>query len=366
MNKLHKRPYLRADMNISNENKLLLCCARTRISEYTLNEIKSIVSLPLDWEEVLVSASRHGIAPLIYHNLKNIAGIPQQVMDQLKREYYGNMARNMYLYAELRRILYGFGEKGLDVIALKGTALAPSVYGDIALRPMGDIDLLVRKEDLPYAERIMSTLNYSTYMNGNSQEWYSHHHFHLPPYIAPDKSMVVHLCVHLFNHGYNKFLLRGLCDISETIRYDGDGLNWIRFQDEVSGYGINKPVYSILYFVNKLYGVDSKLSEFLKSTESAIDSRIVSAIERQIFAEDRVSSNLPGPLIRFLVADKFVDKMRILIATIFPTREVMSRWYSIPLSSKKLYLYYLARPYRLFLKYRKSILEVSSIKKDSI
>jgi hypothetical protein len=408
MNKLHKRPYLRADMNISNENKLLLCCARTRISEYTLNEIKSIVSLPLNWEEVLVSASRHGIAPLIYHNLKNIAGIPQRVMDQLKREYYGNMARNMYLYAELRRILYRFGEKGLDVIVLKGTALAPSVYGDIALRPMGDIDLLVRKEDLPYAERIMSTLNYSTYMNGNSQEWYSHHHFHLPPYIAPDKSMVVeihhniigrpfhidigkwwerarkwriancdmlipsaedmvvHLCVHLFNHGYNKFLLRGLCDISETIRYYGDGLNWIRFQDEVSRYGINKPVYSILYLVNKLYGVDSKLSEFLKSTESAIDSRVVSAIERQIFAEDSVSSNLPGPLIRFLVADKFVDKMRILIATIFPTREVMSRWYSIPLSSKKLYLYYLARPYRLFLKYRKSILEVSSIKKDSI
>ncbi|MGE5443103.1 MAG: nucleotidyltransferase family protein [Ignavibacteriales bacterium] len=408
MSRLYKRQYLRADMNISNENKLLLCCARTRISENTLNEIKSIISLPLNWEEVLRSASWHGIAPLLYHNLKNIAGIPQEVMDQLKKAYYGNMARNMYLYTELRRILEGFGERGVDVIVLKGVALAQSIYGDIALRPMGDIDLLVRKEDLPYAERIMSTLNYSTYMNGNSQEWYRHHHFHLPPYIATDKSMVVeihhniidrpfhidigkwweraregkiancnvlipsaedmvvHLCVHLFNHGYNKSLLRGLCDISETLRHYGDGLNWIQFQDEVSRYGINRPVYSILYLVNKLYRVNSKLPELLKSPEAAIDSRVVSVIEKQIFTEDEISPNVPGPLIQFLVTDKFVDKIRILLATIFPTREVMSNWYSIPLSSKKLYLYYLARPFRLFLKYRKSILEISSMKRDSI
>lgn len=247
-------------MNLSNENRLLLCCAQTRIPETTLNQIKDLVGFPLNWEEVSRSAFWYGIAPLLYHNLKNISGIPQEVIDQLKQAYLGNMARNMYLYAELRRILESFREKGVGVIVLKGAALAGIVYGDIALRPMGDIDLLVRKEALPYAEEIMSALNYRTNMDSESQEWYRHNHFHLSPYIHPDKSVVVeihhhvighpfhidigkwwerareakvancgmlipspedmllHLCLHLFNHGYNKSLLRGICDISETLK----------------------------------------------------------------------------------------------------------------------------------------------------
>src|SRR5882724_9901509 len=176
MGRLHKEQYLRATMSLSSENKLLLYCAQTKVTEYTLNEINSIISLPLNWQEVLKSASWHGVAPLVYHNLKSISGIPQEVMDQLKGAYCGNIARNMYLYAELRRILEGFREKGLNVIVLKGAALAQSVYGDIGLRPMGDIDLLVRKEDLDCAEQIMSTLGYSTCMDIKSQEWYRHNH----------------------------------------------------------------------------------------------------------------------------------------------------------------------------------------------
>ncbi len=60
----------------------------------------------------------------------------------------------------------------------------------------------------------------------------------------------------------------------------------------------------------------------------------------------------------WIAADKFQDKVKILLARIFPTREVMSDWYSIPSSSKKVYFYYLTRPYKLFLKYGKFILEI--------
>jgi hypothetical protein len=118
-------------MNLSNENRLLLYCAQTKIPETTLDQIRSLISLPLNWEEVLKSASWNGIAPLLHHNLKNIRKeshlIPQEVMDRLKKAYYGNMARNMYLYAELRRILEVFREKDVEVIVLKGAALAEMV-----------------------------------------------------------------------------------------------------------------------------------------------------------------------------------------------------------------------------------------------
>src|SRR3989304_7122244 len=142
-------------MNISHENRLFLQCLQASISGNTGDKIKGVISLSLNWEEVLESAFWHGIAPLLYNNLKDIQEshlIPREVMAQLRTAYHGNLARNMYLYAELKRILETFSNKGVKVIVLKGAALAKTVYGDIGLRPMSDIDLLVKREDLPHAE----------------------------------------------------------------------------------------------------------------------------------------------------------------------------------------------------------------------
>ena len=114
-------------MKLSNENRLLLYCTQTRIPKDKLNKVKDILRLPLNWEEVLTSAHWHHIAPLLYHNLKDIQEnhlIPQEIMDQLKKTYYGNLARNMYIYAELKRMLDAFSEEGIEVIVLKGAALA--------------------------------------------------------------------------------------------------------------------------------------------------------------------------------------------------------------------------------------------------
>src|ERR1700758_1426892 len=105
-------------INLSNENRLLLYCTQTKISETTLNQVKNLISFPLNWKEVLKSAFSYGIAPLLYHNLKNLQGTPQEVTDRLKKVYYGSMAKNMYLYAELRRILDAFHEKDVEVIVL--------------------------------------------------------------------------------------------------------------------------------------------------------------------------------------------------------------------------------------------------------
>lgn len=108
-------------MNLSNENRLLLYCSQTRIPEATLNKVKNIISLPLDWEVVLDSALSQGVSPLLYNNLKKIRSnhfVPKKIMDRLKEAYYGNVARNMYHYEELKRILAAFNKKNIKVIVL--------------------------------------------------------------------------------------------------------------------------------------------------------------------------------------------------------------------------------------------------------
>ncbi|MCP4365035.1 MAG: nucleotidyltransferase family protein [Planctomycetes bacterium] len=49
----------------------------------------------------------------------------------------------------------------MPVILLKGAHLAQVVYSNIALRPMGDIDILVKKNDLPKAKELLLELGYT-------------------------------------------------------------------------------------------------------------------------------------------------------------------------------------------------------------
>ncbi len=65
------------------------------------------------------------------------------------------------MYQELERILQAFDEAGIPVIVLKGAALAATVYEDIGLRPMGDLDLLIHPEDFSQAIRRMRSLGFS-------------------------------------------------------------------------------------------------------------------------------------------------------------------------------------------------------------
>jgi hypothetical protein len=66
----------------------------------------------------------------------------------------------MVLYRQLKEILIEFNKNNIPVILLKGAHLAQFVYGNIALRLMSDIDLLVKKEDLGCACAIIIKYGY--------------------------------------------------------------------------------------------------------------------------------------------------------------------------------------------------------------
>jgi len=394
-------------MNLSPENKLLLYCAQTKVAEGMLNQIKDLLGRPLNWEEVLRSALGHGIAPLLYHNLNGIQErrfIPQNVIVKLEEAYQGNIARNMYLYAELSKILDAFRGKGLQVIILKGAALAKTVYKDIGLRSMSDLDLLVKKKDLPGIKEIMYDLHYGK-KNGYSEEYYQENHFHLPLYIHPDKptieihwhivrdpslididkwwararvltigscqammpspeDILIHLCLHLFNHGYKTILLRDLCDISETLRYYRKEMNWNQLQDEINRFEIQKPVYTILSLLNELRkDNDNQLYRF---DSHSVDLKLLALIENQIFRGKENSFPFPKQFVQSMAVDKFREKASILLETFFPPREIMAEQYPISMFSKKIYLYYVIRFFKIFLKYGFFRLEIFRLKKYSL
>jgi len=76
--------------------------------------------------------------------------------------YYMNSLKNSDIEQKAKEALSAFAKEQIDVIPLKGIYSAGHIYKNIALRPVSDIDLLVRKEELAAADRILGSLGYRT------------------------------------------------------------------------------------------------------------------------------------------------------------------------------------------------------------
>ena len=378
------------------------------MTDIAMGRVKDLIAEPLDWEGIVDSAFSENIAPLLYLNLKNLGEanlVPQETLDKLKKAYYANLARNMYLFSELRKILEAFNNKKVDTMVLKGAALANTVYGDIALRSMLDIDLLVKQEDLSCVKGIMSDLDYSVNTEVRSEEWYiKKHGFHLAPFkhnrksiavevhwniakksynidinkwwkraitteidnyttlIPSAEDMLLHLCLHLYHQNYNvRIIKRGICDIYETLRYYKESIDWELFEQEIHSCKIVKPAHSILYVIKEFFetGDDSLVQINLDH----IDLKFINLLKNKILK----SSPFPGPFIGLYATDHgLIDKARVLFDSVFPGREVMVARYSIPSTSKRIYFYYLIRPFALLLRYGRFLFGVFRTKKYSV
>ena len=109
------------------------------------------------WETILGQASAHGLT----FWLQGLSGLPASLRERVHQECLGITARNLALAGELRMLLRAFRDHGIPCLPLRGLALAERLYGNIPPRPMGDIDLLVRKEDLHRVQALFVALGFS-------------------------------------------------------------------------------------------------------------------------------------------------------------------------------------------------------------
>jgi len=136
--------------------RFVLLCLRSRWDPSALKAARDLASSSqLQWEQVDELARTHALAPLLYHVLRDEGILPAELRDSLARVYLANAARNSALLHEALSIVTSLGERGVETILLKGAALAEAVYESIALRPMGDLDLLVRRDAALQAVQVL-------------------------------------------------------------------------------------------------------------------------------------------------------------------------------------------------------------------
>ncbi|HUO76669.1 MAG TPA: nucleotidyltransferase family protein, partial [Thermodesulfovibrionales bacterium] len=145
----------------SPETRLLLLLSRVCLSCSELDAAQVFISESLDWDIFSSHSLRHGTYSIIYKNLLKLDGVPGHVLDTFRNAYNSTLWLNIQLVSELDRILFDLEKRGICAIPLKGPIASEAIFGDMGLYPGGDIDILIKLEDLDGTRQYLESEGYT-------------------------------------------------------------------------------------------------------------------------------------------------------------------------------------------------------------
>jgi hypothetical protein len=374
------------------EHELLLCCAHTRRSSEITGRIAALLSEDIDWELVLRLAQEHRLRSLLYWQLSGACpeAVPKNTLDQLRNHFRANHLRNLFLTGELLKLLRELEASGIPAIPYKGPVLATAVYGNLALREFGDLDVLVRKDDAMKAREVLSSLGYSPqYRMTQAQEAAFLEYDRQLPLVRDDGCMVeLHwtvtpraiyfllgpeylweraergslgsgtvasfppedllliLCVHGSAHLWER--IGWICDIAELVRVS-ENVDWEQLLKRASALNSKRMLLLGLVLANDL--LDADLPErVLREVRDDADVRALAAeVYGRLFSEDMRGRELFEGSARwrfhFRMIERLRDKLRYCIHR--ATTPTLSDWEVVRLPTVLFPCYPLLRPMRL-------------------
>jgi hypothetical protein len=391
--------------DLPSEDRLLLLCAHLFPSAAELEDLARLIHEPLAWDAVLTGAIRQGIPTLVYRHLRMpnaSAVVPTAVLERLAYIDQATRLQVMRQRFEAARLLDVLRSAHVPVMPLKGLALRETIYPDPALRPSGDIDLLVRAEDVQKAESALQALGYLPDETYHPRAWYrpanSHH---LVPYRLPGREVQVeihwnlappeaHLLVdiegiwaravagqlaghpvwllapedlllYLALHAslLSRFLTRlhHLVDVVETTRHYAPQLDWGRLAERARQWDAQRYLYLILRVADELLGLPDVGQAWADLRPTGFDEALVKTVRQRVLAMARLEPHewTTDYLMTYALAQSAGEKLQVLWQALFPSRERMAQLYDLPPESRWLPGYYLIRPFQLLGRYGRRI-----------
>lgn len=349
---------------------------------FSQDDVRELSENTVEWDKLLAEAQTSGVSSLLYYILET-AGVdgllPRQVMSELQVACYSVAARNIHYYRELSTILSSFQHLGIQVIILKGADLAKTLYPDMSLRPFADIDLLIRDQDLSKAERELQLLGYSmSFLEGEFHQGYVRRfdkhilyskdgpiavnieiHTSLLPFICMQRleadgfwergvvspifengglvlspeDMLLHLCIHIFNHNISTRLL-WLYDVALMILKHGESIKWKLLEKRTRMLGVHRIVGLVLDHVSQTFDIPmpQDLVPWLEL------SRLGTA--EKYFLANGLGLVIWRYSLRLRQIKGVKDKLEFVLGKLFPSRDYFMRKYSVPDSKFTFFSYY--------------------------
>ncbi len=357
------------------------------------------------WEFILTESNRHRVSPLVYKYLSFMANdriIPQRVVGEMRREYLLNSGRNMLLFSVLRNVLAALQGSGIQALALKGAHLADSVYRDRALRPMGDIDLLIRRSDLERSVSLLGDIGFKPAKKFFIEDEISVHrdipalqngegvvleiHWNIvdpgsPVTINPEElweraeqktvdsmdvlvlsleDLLIHVCIHAsFHHRFSSGLLH-VCDIAEILSGYGRAIDWGKIRAVAKKWNATRSLCLSLLLTRDLLGAEVPQAVLDECKPDLTDPQLIEWSKELVMKgwlnQVPMTCNVP----KIAGAASLAEKYRNLIGALFPPRKVLATKYAVRSDSPLLYCYYLLRLKDIFVRYAHTFLKLLS------
>ncbi len=154
----------------------------------------------LRWPLALRLAERHRLLPLLDRHVRACSlDVPGFARSALAEATVATTARNLFLRAELHRLAETLAGHDIAVVLLKGAALIETVYLDVGLRPMLDLDLLVPASAARRAEAAIVAMGYrpNPMQTPEERERMRDEHHSGPALVRDDAMVAVDLHRHL-------------------------------------------------------------------------------------------------------------------------------------------------------------------------
>ena len=340
------------------------------------------------WEGVVRIAQQQGMTSLLYLRIKefSIENRPSaKILRDLHDTYLKDSILGIMRLHKLGLLLRALRKDGIAVIALKGTHLAECVYSDFTLRPMADVDIMVKKSDLSRAINVLEMEGYQP----KKKFWVDYEvrvSHEMPPFtqengltvelhwtlITPSipfnidlnglweraepvniskvnilglspEDLLLHLCMHASTQHRLIGGLRNSYDIALTINTFEITIDWNTVVLRASEWKAQRVAWLMFSLARDLFGAKIP-NEILLELQASGHDASVEKIALSLLFPDHLSETYFSPWLGSLLgAENYEEKFRLILHRIFISPVEIARLYPVLPNSPKVFLYYPVR-----------------------
>ena len=383
-------------MTQSKAIEILLLILRKTTPPVVLQQ--ALRNLTLDeWHGLIEVANHQGLLPFLYERLQQSFSqecVPDTIQEKLNDVHLSATVRNMRMLHHAGIILKAFTDNQIRVIVLKGIYLAEAVYENIGLRVFVDLDLLVNRNDITRAIKVMQGLGYdlTTWFDPDDQ---NRDLKHVPPmkkehgpYVEihwsildedepfsidtqglwqrsipvmisnvnalalSHEDLILHLCTHMtYQHKLNGGL-QNLVDIAHSIEKFDAEMDWKVLISSAKQWGVERVIWLTFRLLDEVLDIHVPELDLLLGPAEAIDPDIITKAKCQLLSfEPEPPVNMTPDLAKLSATNNFFAKINIVLNRIFIPKHTLARVYNVPPNSLKIYGCYWKRFRDLFRQY---------------
>lgn len=338
-----------------------------------------------------------GLAPYTYNRLTQLELmelVPPEGQKVLHKSYRGNALYDAAHFEIVTHTLGALNRSGIDSILMKGVDLAHRVYPNPRCRPMSDVDLWVRSEQIPQALQILQQSGFTLVDEGMGIKNYEHyqlchtsssvsalelqgkairHHWywiritakidhdavwarrqpfcvaqHTTNVLAPE-DLLCHLSIHQgVNHLFHQPWLRALLDIHLLIQTLP--LDWATLVAQAQAWQVRSVLWTILSLTQHFFDSAIPTTALEALTPPPIQRYLINRLHLKevVWELAPLPTNHKRALIMLAMVDQPSAAVQLLARSIFPDPEWIQAHYQ-PQSTREMWQARLLHPWRTFL-----------------